>query len=114
MNCIKCRHKNPATVTYCQKCGMKLDFTADDITSGLVQKAQEERIETTEHYAKQSLFFAILLFVAAFTVFIMSGGAPAAEEIHVVPSITSGARYVAIDYRFDPPLERATCPLKVK
>jgi len=112
VNCIKCKHKNPATVTYCQKCGGKLDFTADDIAVGMVQKAQEERIETTEHYAKQSLFFAILLFVAALTLLIVSGGAPASEDIHVVPSITSGARYVSVDYRFEPPLERATIPLK--
>ena len=112
MNCIKCNHKNPATVAYCQKCGGKLDFTADDIASGLMQRAQDERVKTTEHYARQALVLAILFFAASFTFFIMTGGAPPAEDFHVVPSISSGARYVEVGSRFDPPHERQTCPFK--
>ena|SRR6185436_310503 len=110
MKCLKCRHDNPATIQYCQKCGVKLDMTADEIGAALVEKAQGERRVTTEHYAKQSLFFAGMLFVLSLTLFLLSGGAP--EEVHAIPSAAGGSKYVEIGWRFDPPFERALVPLK--
>ena len=112
MNCLSCSHKNPATVTYCQKCGKKLDFTADDITGALVEKAKGERMRVTEHYVKQSLLIAVVVFGVAMTLFILSGGAPV--EVHAVPSVSGGAKYVEVGYRFDPPVERALVPFPGK
>jgi hypothetical protein len=114
MNCLRCKHNNPATVTYCQKCGQKLDFTADEIAGALTEKAQNERIKTTEFYAKQALFFTILLFVIAITAFIISLGAP--DEIYPVPSATNGAKYIELGEqgRWEPPCERELMPIGLK
>jgi hypothetical protein len=114
MNCLRCQHNNPATILYCQKCGQKLDLTADEISGALMQKAQDERVKSTEFYAKQALFFSILIFVVALTLVILAGGAP--SEVYAIPSATSGAKYVELGEKgkWEPPFERELCPFGVK
>lgn len=112
MNCIHCNHKNPATTGYCQKCGQKLDFTADDIAGALVQRAKDERTRSTELNAKQTLTFAGVIFAIAFLLFLLAGGAP--SSIHTVPAASSGASYTELDYRFDPPFRPELVPFTVK
>ncbi len=96
MNCLRCNFKNPATVSYCQKCGGKLDLTADEIRDALVEKAQLERATSTEFYARQMLFFAVILFMVALTLVFLSGGAQ--TDSYAVPSIVSGTRYTEVGY----------------
>lgn len=110
MNCISCGNRNPATVTYCQKCGKKLDLTADEIRDSLVQKAQEETAQNTEFYARRLLVLSIVLFVLAMTGFVATGGAP--EETDFIPSASRGARYVRFEYLHLIPLEPLAVPFK--
>ena len=42
MLCPKCNYRNPGTMAYCQKCGGRMDFTADQIAGSLVETAREE------------------------------------------------------------------------
>ncbi|HZE97886.1 MAG TPA: hypothetical protein VE981_12735, partial [Planctomycetota bacterium] len=76
MNCPKCNYRNPGTIAYCQKCGGKLDFTADQIAGSLVETAREETAASTEFYAKQSLTFAAVLLLLSVTLYVLSLGAP--------------------------------------
>ncbi len=114
MNCLRCNHNNPATIVYCQKCGQKLDLTADEIAGALVQKAQDERVKNTEFYAKQALFFSAIVFVVALTLVILAGGAP--DDVYCAPSAVNGAKYVELGDKgkWDPPFERELCPFGVK
>jgi hypothetical protein len=97
---------------YCQKCGGKLDLTADEIRDALIEKAQHEKIKTTEFYAQQSMFFSILIFVIALTMVVLAGGAP--DDVEAVPSATNGARYVEVGYQFEPPFDREVIPFSAK
>ncbi len=114
MHCLRCNHNNPATIMYCQKCGQKLDMTADEIAGSLIAKAQDERIKSTEFYSKQVLFFSILIFVVSLTLVILAGGAP--SDVYVMPSASSGAKFVELGEKgkWDPPFERELCPFGVK
>jgi uncharacterized membrane protein YvbJ len=96
MNCLRCGHKNNATVAYCAKCGGKLDLTADEIAEALVQKAQDERASNTEFYARQALFFAVILFMLSITIFVLSLGAQ--TDSYAVPSIVDKTRYIEVQY----------------
>lgn len=107
MNCLTCGFRNPETVSYCQKCGKKLDYTADDIREALVEKAKQETAKSTEFYARQSLIFAIVLFLIAMTAFVVSKGAP--TDTYFIPSAANGANYVKVDYTFQAP----NPPLKI-
>lgn len=99
MNCLSCGHNNPATVTYCQRCGGKLDLTADEISASLFDKAKGEQQKSTSFYARQALIFAVLLFLLAITVFVVSGGAP--EQAYHVPSTATGAKYLKYEVKVD-------------
>jgi uncharacterized membrane protein YvbJ len=99
MNCLSCGHNNSATVTYCQRCGGKLDLTADEISASLFDSAQKEQAKSTAFYARQSLFFSILLFLIAITVYVVSGGAP--EQDFRVPSAATGAKYLKYEFKVE-------------
>jgi len=104
MNCLSCRHSNPATVTYCQRCGTKLDLTADEISASLFEKAKGEQAKSTAYYTRQALIFSIVLFLISLTLFVLSGGAP--EDAVHVPSLSGGAKYLKYDYKVEKPIER--------
>ena len=97
MRCIGCGHENPATVSYCQKCGQHMDLTAEEIRAALVEKAKAETARHTEWYARQSLIFAIVLFLIALTALVATGGAP--EDRHFIPSASQGAEARATSHR---------------
>ena len=113
MNCLQCNHKNPGTVAYCQKCGAKMDFTADEIQGALIDKKREEVADNTEFYAKQVLTFAAILFLVAATCLVLSTGAP--ETVPpAVPSASNGSKYVEVESKVDAELPKLQVPLEVR
>lgn len=110
MNCLSCGHKNPATVGYCQKCGGRMDLTADEIQAALVEKAKGERQKDTEFWARQSLVFSLILVLITLTLLVLAGGAP--EQSYYVPSASNGAGYVEVKY--DPNLSLPKLQLPVE
>src|SRR6185295_16592261 len=107
MNCLKCNYKNPGSIAYCQKCGARMDFTADEIAGSLVETAQN-----TEHYAKQSLTFAAILFLMAATAFVLSFGAP--EEAYYMPALSKGAEHVKVEFKMSPDIPKLSVPIEIR
>jgi hypothetical protein len=112
MNCIQCNNPNPATVQYCQRCGSKLNLTADEIRDTLIERAGQERADKTSANARQILVFGIILFVAALTLFI-AAGPPPEGAVHM-PSAAEGAKYAEFKYRYEPDVSKARVPFEVK
>jgi len=110
MNCLKCRHKNPGTVGYCQRCGARLDFTADEIQAALVSDARQEVVADTGFWSRRALFLAVTVFLLSLTAFILSTGAP--EGAYHVPSSAQNARYLEVEARIDAELPKALIPLE--
>lgn len=103
MNCPRCGAKTSASIPYCNGCGSKLDLTADEIRSSLVEKAHEERLQSKEYYAKQALFFSVVVFLIAVTLFVMAGGE--VRQAYPIPSALHGTRYAAVRYSVQDGLE---------
>ena len=112
MNCLKCNHKNPGTIAYCQKCGAKMDFTADEIAGSLVETAREETAQTTEHYAKHTLTLAAVLFLLSLTLFVLSLGAP--EESYYIPALSKGAEHVKVEFKINPDIKKLSIPFEIR
>ena len=112
MECLKCHHKNPGTIAYCQKCGARMDFTADEIAGSLVDSARKETAANTEFYAKQSLTFAAILFLLAVTLYVLSFGAP--EQSYYIPALSRGAEHVKVEFKLDPQLQKLPVPLEIR
>src|SRR6185436_1163607 len=98
MNCLKCHYKNPGTMAYCQKCGARMDFTADEISGSLVETAREETARNTEYYAKQSLLFAAILFLLSVTLFVLS----------------KGAEHVKVEFKMEPDVPKLSIPYEFR
>jgi hypothetical protein len=112
MNCLKCNHRNPGAVGYCQKCGAKMDFTADEIAEALAEKGRSEVVKETGFHAKRLLTFAVVLFLAAVTFLVLSGGPP--EGAYYLPSAANGSKYIQVEVVIDAELSKPLCPLEVK
>ena len=112
MQCLKCNHKNPGTIAYCQKCGAKMDFTADEIAGSLVETAREETAQNTEHYAKHTLTFAAVLFLLSLTLFVLSFGAP--EESYYIPALSKGAEHVKVEFKMSPEVKKLSVPIEIR
>ncbi len=112
MNCIQCQNPNPATVQFCQRCGARLNLTADEIRDTLIERASQERADKTAQNAKQALLFGIILFVASLTLFIAAGSAP--EGAVHLPSAAESAQYGEFEYRFVPEVTKARVPYEMK
>jgi uncharacterized membrane protein YvbJ len=112
MNCIKCGHKNAGLVGFCGRCGSKLDFTADEIQGALVEKAREEVAQTTEHYAKQALVFAAVVFMGMLTLLVLSTGSP--DATFHIPSASNGMTHLQASYILDSELPRMLIPVEPK
>ena len=108
MNCLKCHYKNPGTMAYCQKCGARMDFTADEISGSLVVTACEETAANTEFYAKQSLTFGAILFLLAVTLYVLSFGPP--EQSYYIPALSKGAEHVKVEFKMEPDLPKLSIP----
>lgn len=111
MQCLKCSHKNNATVAFCQRCGAKMDFTADEIQGALIENKRAEVADNTEFYARQALTFASILFLVALTCLVLSTGAPEGSP-PAVPSASNGTKYIEVDYRLEPELPKLQVPLE--
>lgn len=111
MNCLQCGYDNPATGSFCKSCGAKLDLSADEIESALVEKQKGEKKKATEYWMRQSLFLSIVVFVAALTFFFVTGGAP--EGTYYTPSAAKGSSYSKLPPKFDlmPRLQKPLYPL---
>ena len=112
MQCMKCNYKNPGTIAYCQKCGAKMDFTADEIAGSLVETAREETAQNTEHYAKHTLTFAAILFLVSLTLFVLSLGAP--DESYYIPALSKGAEHVKVEFKMTPEVKKLTVPFEIR
>lgn len=117
MHCLQCNHNNPATTGYCQKCGAKMDFTADQIQDALVQKAKGEVAANTEHYAKQALTFAVIIFLVGISFFFLMGGAP--EDRYAIPSVSmdagqTGGKHVEVEFKIEMEMPKLPVPLDAK
>src|ERR1041384_1140477 len=113
MQCIKCSHKNPGTVAYCQRCGAKLDFTADEIAGSLIENRREEIAHNTEFYAKQALTFAAVLFLVALTCLVLSPAAPENAPT-AIPSASNGSKYIELETKMEGDLKKYPVSLEVK
>jgi len=113
MNCLKCSHKNPGTVGYCQRCGAKMDFTADEIQGALIDKKRGEVADNTEFYAKQALTFAAALFLLAVTCLVLSTGTPETAP-PAIPSASNGSKYVEVEPKVEAELPKLRLPLEVR
>jgi hypothetical protein len=108
MNCLQCNNTNPATVQYCQRCGAKLNLTADEIRDTLIQRVEVERAGKTAQNARQGLVFGIVVFLVAVTLFLAVGKAPSGA-LHL-PSASKDAGYVEIRYRYEPDIPKLLVP----
>jgi uncharacterized membrane protein YvbJ len=110
MNCPACGNKNPATVSYCQRCGSRMDLTADEIQASLVEKAKGEILQSTEFYARQSLVFAVVFLLAALTMLVLASGAPAGS--FNVPSLSREAKYLQVSNPVNIDVQKLVVPLE--
>lgn len=112
MNCLKCNFRNPGTVGYCQKCGARMDFTADEITGSLVEKARAETAQNTEFYARHTLTLASVLFLIALTLWVLTLGNP--KDPYAIPALSKGAEHVKVEFKMDPQLPKLSVPLEIR
>lgn len=112
MICLKCSHKNPGTLQYCQRCGARMDFTADEIRDALVEKARSEKVAETGFHARRLLTLAVALFLTALTFVFLSGGAP--EEAYYLPSAAHGAKHVEVEAKLAPEIPKLAVPLEAR
>ena len=111
MKCLTCGHENPATVTYCKKCGKKLNLTHVEIQAALREKAEKESAKNVEYQTRQLLVVAVAFFVLMLTLRIVAAGLrPDEEHLVFVPAVSLGspgekAVYSEVSYDFQPPLE---------
>jgi hypothetical protein len=110
MQCIKCGHPNPGSVLYCQRCGLKLDMTADEIQTFYQQKIRDEKRLAMEHYAMRALIFAVCLLLIAGTVMVLAGGG--AEDTSFIPSATMNAEFVKTTHEVNIPVRPVHIPIE--
>ena len=112
MQCLACNHKNTVSLAYCQKCGSKMDFTADEITGALVEKARQETADATEHHAKQALTLGVALFLLSITLFFLSRGEP--EAVYALPSHSMGAKHVEVENKSTQEIPKLVIPIEFR
>lgn len=109
MRCIQCGHDSPVSTGYCPKCGGRLDLTANEIGQVLFEKARKDAAKETEYFTRQFVVFAIMLFLVAITISILSANPPISYQ---VPSATKDANFIKVEYKYLPPLEKKFVPFR--
>ncbi len=104
MNCPGCSHDNPGTITYCQRCGGRLDLTADDITASLAEERKGEAAVDAAYKARRFLVGSVIFFLLALTVYVYAGKAP--QEAYHVPSVSNGGEYLEYRYAVESRMDR--------
>jgi uncharacterized membrane protein YvbJ len=112
MQCFACGTKNTGGVTYCAKCGAKLDMTADEIQSYYAQKVRDEKRTAAEFYSRRLLIFSVVLLLISITFLIMAGGA--GENTSYIPSAASQSEFVRWDYEIEPDYRGLLIPTEEK
>ena len=103
MKCPRCGFKNDSTNAYCRKCGGKMDVTADEIRASLLEKAHGERTRMREHYARQALYFAVVVFLISVTFLFLAGGD--LRDTRALPSAIAESRYGRFTYSIQDDLD---------
>lgn len=112
MNCPGCAHDNPATVAYCQRCGGRMDLTADDISASLAQEREGEAAIDVAYKVRRLLVGSVIFFLLAMTVYVFSGKAP--QEAYYVPSVSNGGEYLQYHYPVPSRMDRLEIPVEEK
>lgn len=115
MKCLMCGNDNPASVTYCKRCGKKLNLSHQEIQTALKAKAEMESAKNVEYQARQFLVVASVLFILALTLRVMAARLrPAEEPLVFIPAVSLGdkAKYAEVSYEFRPPLQVDLLPLE--
>lgn len=110
MNCPACGQANPSTGMYCQRCGSRMDLTADEIREALIQKAKGEILKSTEFYARQSLSFAVVILLIMVTLLVLASGAP--DGTDYLPSMAPTARYLTVSHAVKVEIPKLVVPLE--
>jgi hypothetical protein len=97
-------------VQFCQRCGARLNLTADEIRDTLIERASQERADKTAQNARQALVFGIILFVAALTLY-FAAGSPPKGAVHL-PSSSENAGYGDFEYPYEPGVRKAVVPFE--
>jgi hypothetical protein len=82
--CPHCEEDTPATLPYCQHCGLSVDLTIDKVTSSFVEEAESRAVAETEARCRSWLFAAAVALVVAIAIRILL--APAAPGDPVLPA----------------------------
>lgn len=87
-----------------------MDLTADEIREALVQKAKGEIVKNIEFYTRQTLTFAVVLFLIMVTLLVLASGAPG--ESYYIPSMSSSARYLTVSHSVSVEVPKLVVPLE--
>ncbi len=109
MQCLKCSHKNPGSVLYCQKCGEKMDLTADEVSQFYEQKIRAEKRDAMFTYALRTLVLAVVVFMVAVTVMVLGGGDPPVTSY--IPSAAKDTEFMKVPYRVAPTMNPILIPI---
>jgi uncharacterized membrane protein YvbJ len=107
MKCLLCGFENPATISYCKKCGKKVDLSHEEIKAALHEKAEQESAKNVEYQATQFVVLAAAFFLLMLTLKILASSMrPDEERLVFIPSVSVGDRatYAETPYEFIPPL----------
>ena len=66
MKCLNCHKQTPDTELYCRHCGVKLDYTFDEVTETLTAEIKEEKAEETEAFFRWVMLIVILVYFSGF------------------------------------------------
>jgi len=108
---MKCNYKNPARSPIAQKCGAKMDFTADEI-AGRSSRRREETAQNTEHYAKHTLTFARRPVPAVADALRPVVRRP--EESYYVPALAGRGSTVRLEFKLSPEVKKLSIPIEIR
>lgn len=107
MKCLSCGHENPATLSYCKRCGKKLNLSHDEVQAALKDKATKQSAKNVEYQTRQVLVVAAVFFILMLTLKIVAAGMRPEDEFLVfVPTVSLSDRegtYAEVPYEFQPP-----------
>ncbi len=97
MICPHCQKETPATLPYCQGCGLSMDLTFDKVKESFVEEAETISVRRTEETCRFWLFTAATAFAVAL-----------AARLLLVPHVEPAAAFPA--YVVEEAAESAALP----
>ena len=107
MKCFSCGFNNLSAGTYCQKCGVKMNLTHEEIAGAMREKASREAADNFEYQMRQLLVLSVCLFLLTLTAYLFLSGR---SQVYAAPSFDARADYVRVRYDFVPPREDELLP----